>query len=228
MAITVVLQDRRIPGDIAPFDNDENPEKVWADAGTPLQDVVAQVQAVARGRKIGCLRIYGHGIVRSGGGAVSVSVGNPVPNGAIGIGTQLGTENIRQETLFWLFPLRSNFATAGRIELRSCMAGAGGTDPTAATYWWITTLAVLTGAYVWAAEENVVVGGAVDPLRKRQDWVLRSYYNDAEKKAQSLKTVSKVLVFSPFPGEPVKLVDGDTQPLTSGGPSGTPNSSGGG
>jgi hypothetical protein len=45
-------------------------------------------------------------------------------------------------------------------------------------------------------------------------------------KKQCLKTVSKVLVISPFPGEPVKQIAADTQPLTSGGPTGVPAASG--
>jgi hypothetical protein len=132
---------------------------------------------------------------------------------------------LKSETLFRFFPLKGCFEGTGRIELRSCMAGSGGTDPTAGTYWWISTLATLTGAYVWAAEENVLLGGEVDPHRQRDDWVLVSYYKDAVKNGQCLKTVSKVLVFSPFLGEPVKQIPGNTAPQTSGGPTGVPNAS---
>lgn len=227
MALTIVLQDRRVAGDIAPFDSDDDSEKVWADADTPLQDVVAQVKAVARGRKIRCLRIYGHGIIKNSGSTV-VQTGKAATAGSIGVGTQLGTENIRMENLFWFFPLKGCFEGTGRIELRSCMAGSGGTDPTASTYWWISTLALMTGAYVWAAEENVAVGGTVDPHRQRTDWVLISCYNDSDKKGQCLKTVSQVLVFSPFIGEPVKQIRSNTSPLTSGGATGVPNASTGG
>jgi hypothetical protein len=225
MPVTIVLQDRDVEGDIKPFDSDDDSEKVWAGRDTPLEDVVAQVKTVARGRKICCLRIYGHGIIRRNGGGTAVQTGNTVPDDAVGVGTQLGTENLSEATVFRFMPLKGCFATAGRIELRSCMAAAGGTDPTAASYWWISTLAAVSGAYVWAAEENVILGGDVDPHRQRTDWVLRSYFDDADKQQQCLKTVSKVLVFSPFPGEPVKQIRADSQPLTSDGPGSVPNAS---
>ena len=158
MANIVIVWDKRVEMSGGPTSapNESNVNRVTCDATTPMATLVQKIRNAAAGDQVSVLRIFAHG-GSSRGGKVA-----------------LAKEGLNKDNVFQFGNgIRGIFADEGRIELHSCLVAKDAGTVASDSWIMLSSLAIVSGAYVYAGEEVQVIAGGKnwDPDWEGTVWI---------------------------------------------------------